>query len=273
MGIFIIITVLMYLLSSVAYLTYLFLQKDLLCKTGYGLFLAGFFVHSIALALILIKAGHLPAGNLPGNLLIAGWAMAAAFIYFQFKFKLKVMGIFAAPLLGLIMVLVSGLNWKPMPAGAIFNNFWFVLHIITIFSGEAMFALACAAGILYLIQEHAIKTKQRGFFFNRLPALERLDTAGYTCIAAGFTLLTIGLITGLVYARIVWGRFISWDPKEIWSGISWLIYAVLLHERLTVGWRGRKAAIWSIIGFAVLLFTFMGVNFLLEGHHGEFTRW
>jgi len=273
MKIFIIITVLMYLLSSAAYLAYLFLQKDRLYKIGYGLFSAGFFSHSIALALALITSGHLPAGNLPGNLLIAGWTLSAAFIFFHFKFKLKVMGIFAAPLAGLIMVLVYGLNWEPMPAETIFNNFWFVLHIITIFSGEAMFALACAAGILYLTQEHAIKTKQRGFFFNRLPSLELLDTTGYACIAGGFTLLTIGLITGLVYAKMVWGRFLSWDPKEIWSGISWLVYAVLLHERLTVGWRGRKAAIWSIIGFAVLLFTFLGVNFFLEGHHGEFTRW
>ena len=273
MKLFVIITGLTYLLSSAAYLAYLFLQKDRLHKTGYGLFLAGFFVHSIALALALIKSGQLPAGNLPGNLLIAGWALSAAFIYFQFKFKLRVMGIFAAPLVGVIMVLISVLNWAPVPARATFNNFWFVLHIVTIFSGEAMFALACAVGILYLTQEHAIKTKKRGFFFNRLPSLEALDTTGYACIAAGFTLLTIGLITGIVYAKVIWGRFLGWDPKEIWSGISWLVYAALLHERLTVGWRGRKAAIWSIIGFAVLLFTFLGVNFLLEGHHGEFTRW
>jgi ABC-type transport system involved in cytochrome c biogenesis permease subunit len=85
-------------------------------------------------------------------------------------------------------------------------------------------------------------------------------------------MLTIGLITGLVYAKSVWGRFWSWDPKEIWSGITWLIYAALLHERLAVGWRGRKAAIMAIIGFAVLLFTFFGVNFLLKGHHGVFTK-
>jgi cytochrome c-type biogenesis protein CcsB len=273
MEIFIIITALIYLLSSAGYLMYLFLQTDRLHKTGYGLFVAGFVVHSLALALALIKSGHLPAGNLPGNLLIATWVLSAAFLYFQFKFKLKVMGIFAAPLAGLIMVLVSGLDWAPMPARTIFNNFWFVLHIVTIFSGEAMFALACALGILYLIQEHAIKTKKRGFFFNRLPSLDALDTTGYACIAAGFTLLTIGLITGLVYAKVIWGRFLGWDPKEIWSGISWLVYAILLHERLTVGWRGRKAAIWSIVGFAVLLFTFLGVNFLLEGHHGAFTRW
>ncbi|HSO17956.1 MAG TPA: cytochrome c biogenesis protein CcsA, partial [Desulfosarcina sp.] len=87
----------------------------------------------------------------------------------------------------------------------------------------------------------------------------------------GFTMVTIGLITGVVYAKAVWGRFWSWDPKEVWSAITWLFYAALLHERLTVGWRGRRAAFMAIIGFGVLLFTFFGVNFLLQGHHGTFT--
>jgi len=133
-------------------------------------------------------------------------------------------------------------------------------------------ALACGAGLLYLLQEHAIKSKHRGFFFKRLPSLELLDHTGYACIVTGFTMLTFGLITGLIYAKSVWGRFWSWDPKEVWSGITWLLYAALLHQRLTFGWRGRRAAIMAIIGFAVILFTFLGVNFLLKGHHGEFTR-
>ena len=85
-------------------------------------------------------------------------------------------------------------------------------------------------------------------------------------------MLTMGLVTGIVYAKSVWGHFWSWDPKEVWSGVTWLIYAALLHGRISVGWRGQKAAIMSIIGFAALVFTFLGVNFLLTGHHGEFTR-
>jgi len=84
--------------------------------------------------------------------------------------------------------------------------------------------------------------------------------------------MTVGLITGFVYAKALWGKFWSWDPKEIWSGITWLLYAALLHERLAVGWRGKKSAVMAIIGFAFLLFTFLGVNFFLKGHHGEFTQ-
>jgi cytochrome c-type biogenesis protein CcsB len=147
-----------------------------------------------------------------------------------------------------------------------------VAHVTLIFFGEAAFALACGVGILYLLQENSIKTKKRRFFFKRLPSLDLLDSTGYACIVVGFTLLTVGLITGLIYAKSVWGRFWSWDPKEVWSGISWLFYAALLHERLTVGWRGRRSAIMAIIGFGVLVFTFLGVNLFMEGHHKEFTR-
>jgi len=106
-----------------------------------------------------------------------------------------------------------------------------------------------------------------------LPSLELLDSTGYACIIAGFTLLTIGLVTGMIYAKLIWGKFWSWDPKEVWSVVSWLLYAVLLHQRITIGFRGRRAAIMAIIGFGALLFTFLGVNFFLKGHHEPFTRW
>jgi cytochrome c-type biogenesis protein CcsB len=144
--------------------------------------------------------------------------------------------------------------------------------VVAIFAGEAAFALAAAAGAMYLLQERAIKGKQRGFFFRRLPSLDQLDAAGYNSIVIGFSLFTLALVTGFVYARAVWGRFWGWDPKEVWSGITWLIYAVLLHQRLTVGWRGRRAALLAIAGFALVLFTFLGVNFLMGGHHEDFTR-
>jgi len=174
--------------------------------------------------------------------------------------------------IALIMVIVSQLPDEPAKTTQAFKSVWLVAHVMAIFIGEAAFALACGVGVLYLIQENSIKTKKHRFFFKRLPSLDLLDSTGYGCIVVGFTLLTIGLITGLVYAKSVWGRFWSWDPKEVWSGISWLFYAALLHERLTVGWRGRRSAIMAIVGFGVLLFTFLGVNLFMEGHHRDFTK-
>jgi cytochrome c-type biogenesis protein CcsB len=267
------ITLFFYLLSVTAYVAYLFFQHDRLQKTGYLLMLAGFLCHSISLCADYFLTGFFPGRNLHQTLLMAGWAFSGVFLLLQYQFNLKILGIYASPLAAGIMGMTLRTPVAAGEAATFFKSFWLFFHVITMFLGNAAFALACGIGCLYLIQEHGIKAKRRGFFFKRLPSLDMLDTTGHGCIMAGFTLLTIGLVAGILYAKVVWGRFWSWDVKEVWSGIMWLFYAALLHERLTVGWRGRKAATMSIIGFVVLLFTFFGVNFLLGGHHGEFTQW
>jgi cytochrome c-type biogenesis protein CcsB len=272
MEILLISTILLYMLSSAAYGAYLFLQKDYLQRSGYFILMAGFIFHTAGLVHGIVDTGHIPVGNLHETLSLAGWTVAGVFLIVQFKFNLKILGIFAAPLVTLVMFAVALLPNEPVQTTKIFNSFWLVSHVVAIFIGEAAFALAGGLGLLYLIQESAIKTKKHRFFFKRLPSLDKLDASGYACIVVGFTLLTLGLITGFVYAKTVWGRFWSWDPKEVWSGVTWLFYAVLLHERLTVGWRGRRSAIMAMVGLGVLIFTFLGVNLLLEGHHAEFTK-
>ena len=261
-----------YLLSTASYIAYLFFQKENFNRIGYFILLAGLLIHSAAIIAIFVQTGHMPARNLYETLSVAAWAVAAVFIFVRYRFNLKILGIFAAPLALIIMVIAALIPQQPTTAKAIFTSFWLMFHILAIFIADAAFALACGAGMMYLLQERSIKGKTRGFFYKRLPSLELLDSTGYACIIVGFALLTTGLITGFVYAKSVWGRFWGWDPKEVWSGITWLVYAALLHGRLAVGWRGRRMAIMSIIGFAILLFTFIGVNFLLKGHHGEFTR-
>jgi cytochrome c-type biogenesis protein CcsB len=268
----IITSILLYLLSAAAYLAYFLLQRDDLQRAGFIVLIGGFIFHTASIGLDYLQQGHIPASNLRENLSLAGWAVAGAFILLSSRYRLKILGVYAAPFVALIMVIVSQLPDHPAQTSQLFKSFWLVAHVTVIFLGEAAFALACGVGILYLLQENAIKTKKRRFVFKRLPSLDLLDATGYACIVVGFTLLTIGLITGLVYAKSVWGRFWSWDPKEVWSGIAWLFYAALLHERLAVGWRGRRSAIMAIVGFGVLLFTFLGVNLFMEGHHKEFTK-
>lgn len=268
-----IIIILFYIFSTAGYFAFLFFQKNYFYKAGFFLLLTGFLFHCAAIVYGSIKSGYIPVHNLQETLSIAAWAMAGVFLVFQYKIRLKILGIYAAPLIAGIMAVTLWLPQRSTGVKNIFNSLWFNFHIITIFIGEASFALACGAGLLYLLQENAIKTKKRGFFYKRLPSLDLIDTSGYACLVVGFSMITIGLITGFVYAKLIWGRFWSWDPKEVWSGITWLVYAALLHERLTVGWRGRRAAIMAIIGFVVLLFTFFGVNFFLKGHHGDFTSY
>jgi cytochrome c-type biogenesis protein CcsB len=260
-----------YLAATAGYLAFLLLQRRPLERTARWLLTAGFAGHTLVLAGAGLKAGHLPVNDLHGTLVVAGWTLAGAFLVLQRRYRLHALGVLAAPLVLTIMAAAARLPSVPAADKALFNNFWLVSHVAAIFLGEAALALACGIGILYLLQEHGIKTKSHGFFYRRLPSLGLLDAAGYGCIATGFALLTLGLVTGFAYAETVWGRFWQADPKEIWSLITWLIYAALLHQRLTVGWRGRRSALMAVAGFAALLFTFLGVNFWLDGHHGVFT--
>jgi cytochrome c-type biogenesis protein CcsB len=260
-------------LSSAGYIIFLFAQKEIYHRLAYRFMMAGFAVNAGLIGYEFFCTGYFPVQNLHQTLLFAGGSLAGVFLVLKHKYRLNILGAYAAPLTTAIMIAafcVPSVTVAPTP---FFKSVWLVVHIVIIFIAEASLALACGTGILYLIQEHTIKSKTNRFFFKRLPSLEFLDRTGYTFIVTGFTMLTIGLITGFVYAQLVWGKFWSWDNKEIWSMITWLIYAALLHGRLVAGWRGRRAAIMAVVGFAALLFTFFGVNFLLEGHHDEFTKW
>jgi cytochrome c-type biogenesis protein CcsB len=266
------LSILFYILSAVFYFIFLIKQKDKFQKSGFFLFIIGFLFNLAVCSSIIFKTGQVPVHNLSETLYTSALFLSFIFILFRLNLKIKIAGIFTAPLSVFIMLAAYFSSSPQADSIKHFDSLWLIIHIVSVFSGEALFAIACGVAILYLAQENTIKTKKRGFFYKRLPSLELLDTANYSCIKIGFIMLTIGIISGFVYAKAVWGRFFGWDPKEVWSVISWIIYAALLHQRLAIGWRGRRAAIMAIIGFATLLFTFFGVNFLFTGHHQEFTK-
>lgn len=263
---------LLYLFSMAGYLFFLFDQKDRIQKISFGLVSAGVGVHSISILLTGIAGKELPVQNMVQSLSLAAFAFGGMFLYFQYKFNLKILGVFAATVLSILMLSVMLVPDTPMAANEILKGFWFVAHIVLVFTGDAALGLACGAGILYLLQEKGIRSKNPGFFFRRLPSLDFLDNVSYTCMTTGFTLLTFGLITGFIYAKAIWGRFWSWDFKEVFSIGTWLLYAALLHFRFHSGWRGRKSAIMTIVGFVIIIFTFLGVNIFLGGHHQNFTK-
>ncbi len=271
MEIGILLTIALYGASTAAYTVFLVRQQKAYYRTGLMLLSTGFVIHLIMVAAGTVRSGHLPVNTLRDTLSFGAMCVAGVFLLFQYRYRLKVLGVFSAPLAAATMLVVALMPAVDAPAQPVLKSLWLVSHVTLVFMGEASLALACGLGILYLMQEQAIKSRKPGFFFRRLPSLDLLDSAGQSCILAGFVLMTLGLATGLVYAKAVWGRFWSWDPKEVWSGITWLLYAILIHERLALGWRGRRAAIMAIIGFATVLFTFLGVNLFMSGHHGAFT--
>lgn len=266
------ITTVIYFSSMIGYLLFLFNQKSICQRTALYLISTAIVFHFVSMVIYTIATRHVPIQNLSQSLSVAAFSLGCMFLFFQYKFDLKILGVFASILLSGIMLAVLLIPDAPVEKNTVLKGFWFYSHIILVFAGEAALALACGAGILYLLQEKGIKTKSPGFFFKRLPSLDLLDNVGYTCLTTGFALLTIGLVTGFIYAKTIWGRFWGWDPKEVFSVGTWVVYAALLHLRLYSGWRGRKSAIMTIIGFLIIIFTFIGVNILLGGHHQAFTK-
>jgi cytochrome c-type biogenesis protein CcsB len=137
---------------------------------------------------------------------------------------------------------------------------WLTFHVFTAFLGYGGFAVAALTGAGYLIASRNGSKAQTDI-------TEALDAATAKTISFGFLFLTVGIISGAVWANSAWGTYWSWDPKETWSLITWFIYAVFLHCRFMRGWKGKRAAWISIIGFASVIFTYYGVNFLLSGYH------
>ena len=127
------------------------------------------------------------------------------------------------------------------------------------------------SGVMYLVQERCLKSKKVGTrYYYRLPSLEVLDDVNYKSITVGFLFLTFGIIAGAIWLKGSKGVYLNSDPKVVWSLITWVLYSILLHVRYRSRMRGRKVAILSIIGFGLVIFTFLGVNFLLPGLHSFF---
>ena len=160
-----IIATIVYMFSCAGYFGYLFFQKDRLQKLAAVLMTVGVGLHTVSLVACGIRAGHFPVNNLHETLSFTAWTIAVVFLAFAFKYKLKILGIYAAPLISLTMIAAYQMPKAAALNPQLFKSWWLAAHIVTVFLGNAAFALACGLGILYLLQERAIKGKTRGFFF------------------------------------------------------------------------------------------------------------
>ncbi len=257
----------LYCAASILYLFCLAKPGETIGKISRWVVAAGFAAHCAFSLARYLKAGYTPITNLHESLSFFSLAVVGLFIVFERKYRLTILGSFVMPVALLLIIASSIFPTSIVPLAPALRSRWLAVHTILAFSGYAAFTVAFCAGVMYLIQEHFLKSKKLGPLYRKLPSLDILDHINYRCLTLGFPLLTIAIITGAIWAESAWGAYWSWDPKETWSLITWFVYAALLHGRLTTGWRGRRAAIFAIGGFFILLFTFLGVNLLLPGLH------
>jgi cytochrome c-type biogenesis protein CcsB len=261
------IAIIFYFISTLGYITSLLTRKVPAAKASTWLLFLAFSFHTISTVFRWIEAGYSPVINIYESLFFIAWAVSGIYLVFQIKTKTSVLGAFVSPAVLVMAITASARLVEDTSVPDLLRGPWVSVHVVLTLTGGALFALACLAGIMYLVQDYLIKNKKSYGFSRFLPSLRELDRINHICLVAGFLLLTFGVIVGSIWARNVWGSHWQWDPKQVSTLISWVLYALLLHQRLAIGWKGRKVAFLSVIAFIILLFTIVGVNMFFVTVH------
>lgn len=249
-----------YLGALVCAVVYLMSSRRLFDIMATVLMGAGALLQTIYIGIRWSEAGRAPFSNMFESLVLFAWSVAVIYLVLRLQRNIPWLGAAAAAFSGLALAHASTYESAIKPLMPALQSNWLTFHVMTCFLGYGGFAVAFLIGIGFLVADREASTVT--------PAMrETLDSVMSRTISFGFLFLTLGILTGAVWANSAWGTYWSWDPKETWSLITWLIYAAFLHCRFMRGWSGRRAAWIAIVGFLSVLFTYFGVNFLLSGLH------
>ncbi len=258
-----------YALAAVLYIASLIFKKEAPGKIAKWVTITGIAGNTAGIILRWSESyslgfGHAPLSNLYESLVFFSLTIAVIYIVIEYRYKLPIIGAFAVPIAFLSMAYASlspDVSSSIRPLLPALKSNWLIAHVMACFLGYAAFAIAFGISLMYLLKQ-TDNNDGANRFVEHFPDLDVLDELNYQMIMFGFLFLSIGIITGAVWANSAWGRYWGWDPKETWSLITWFVYATLLHTRLVRGWRGNKIAILSIVGFIAVMFTYFGVNYL-----------
>jgi cytochrome c-type biogenesis protein CcsB len=246
-----------------------------------------------------IVAGYFPLSNLYESLLFLTWSLLTLYLYVELKTNSNLIGAVLLPvtlfIIGFANLTLSADMQKSSPLVPALQSNWLMMHVSMMILSYATLIIGSLLCLLFLViskaQDINLKIIDKSFTsvynkiidyyedkitsipsteileFGKVKLLHSLDNWSYRIIGLGFPFLTIGIISGGVWANEAWGSYWSWDPKETWALITWIIFATYLHSRITKGWEGKKTAIIGSIGFFVIWICYLGVNFLGKGLH------
>ena len=245
-----------------------------------------------------VVAGYFPLSNLYESLLFLTWTLLTIYLYIENKTKSKLMGAVLIPvallITGFANLTLSPDMQKASPLVPALQSNWLMMHVSMMMLSYATLIMGSLLCILFLViskyQDVDLQIVDESSLplynvmldyyeaklfapsdeiseLGKLKLLQSLDNWSYRIIGLGFPFLTIGIIAGGVWANEAWGSYWSWDPKETWALITWIVFATYLHSRITKGWEGKKTAILGGLGFFVIWICYLGVNFLGKGLH------
>ena len=231
-----------------------------------------------------ISEGYFPLSNLYESLIFLSWGISTLHLFIEFQTQSRLIGSISTPL----MFFLSGFSsltlptemQKALPLVPSLQSNWLMMHVSMMMVSYATLIVGSLLSLLYLafisfttsLVQVSLETGENSTAVleqntSKLSLLETVDIWSYRIIGLGFPFLTIGIISGAVWANEAWGSYWSWDPKETWALITWLVFAIYLHSRLLKGWQGKKAAVLGSCGFFVIWVCYLGVNFLGKGLH------
>ena len=228
----------------------------------------GFLLLTAAVIFRGISAHRVPWGNMYEFSITGAFAFSGAYLFALKKYKLRWLGLPVSLAVLLTLGTAITLLYRPSaPLVPALKSTWLVIHVSAAIISGGVFLLANCVAAAYLILDRYEQKGIRPVWAQRLPSLEALDNLSYRLVALVFPLWTFAVIAGAIWAESAWGRYWGWDPKETWAFITWVAYAAYLHARVTVGWRGRKAAWLCLFAGSTFLFNYIYINVWGTGRH------
>ena len=253
-----------YFAAMVLYFVFLAMKNEKAGKIAGFVLLAAFVLHTGALVVRGIGAGRVPLTNQYEFSTSFAWGIALVSLIFISRFRFRALGAFVCPVIFLVIGYAAMQSKEVRELMPALRSGWLFFHVSTAIISYGAFGVSFAVSLIFLVRE---KMKDNAFMTRHIPEKDRLDMISYRAVALGLLFLTFVIVTGAIWAERAWGSYWSWDPKETWSLITWLIYSLYLHLRLGRGWKGKSTAVFAVIGFICVIFTYIGVNTFLPGIH------
>jgi len=242
-------------LSCAAYLAFFATQKNQIRKIAGTLLIASWVLQTAYIVSRYVSIGYTPITTYHEAVFFFAWAATTAYMSSRWRYPLKNFATFVSLLVFALLVVAAFASRDVIPLEPALQSWWLPVHAGISLLAYGFLGLAFCGGLMYLLQERELKSRKPGYFFSRLSSLDALDELNSHCLALGFIFLTLGMIAGVLWSKQAWGTYWRWNPKEVCSLIIWFIYLAQIHQRFTVGWRGRRAAQMIVGGFGVVLLT------------------
>jgi cytochrome c-type biogenesis protein CcsB len=238
-------------------------------RMGIALVILGLALHLVAIVLRGVATHRAPWGNMYEYVSVIGFVCLAVWIGFMAKFAIRrATGFVLVPIVVLLFLGGTVLYTQAEPVEPALQSYWLAVHVTIVSIATGILIIPGVASVLYLLRaQHDRRPAFLPGFAPKLPSADTLDRLAYRTTVIGLPLFTLGVICGAIWADSAWGHYWQWDPKETTAFVAWVVYAAYLHSRATAGWRGSRAAIINVLGFAVMMFNLFFINLVVTGLH------